>query len=300
MIKSFKIAALVLFVFASMGFVACSDDNDGPDPTPDSVVSKQDPNPASVFPYGIPKSIGIFKLMTNNKGWVTLIKSEDLTVLFDYTGSTEATKSTKSTETSSSSIPKTYDMMMLMDDYNNNAKYYITLNKQGYVEYAYEELEGAFFDEMEITEWYFKYNNAGQLTEFTESTKGYEDNVTILSYNSAGDLTTIIDTLWDSNKEISYTDEKTPTPIPNKSGIILLENCYRISTQYSSLNYMAMAGLLGKSSTHLPIVLISGGGNYTQRNNWTLDASDMPISFYYDYKGRDIGSGMSSDMLIEW
>lgn len=97
MIKSFKIAALALFVFSSVGFVACSDDNDGPDPTPDSVVSKQDPNPASVFPYGIPKSIGIFKLMTNNKGWVTLIKSEDLTVLFDYTGSTGSTEATKST-----------------------------------------------------------------------------------------------------------------------------------------------------------------------------------------------------------
>lgn len=305
MFKCLKIAALAFLAIASVSLVACSDDNnDGPDPTPDPVVKHQDPNPKSVYPLGVPKSIGRDKIITNSNGWVTSITSTYLTMIFDYTGSTFPTETTKSNYSDSYLRPKTYDATMAMEWVDMfDATYYMKLNEQGYVEYAYEEYLSKTGSEVVVSEWWFKYNDAGQVEEIRRINSHKNEYYYTLTYNSDGDVTTIYSPGYQETT-LLYVDVKNPKPIDNKGGIIFVIDCYDIDEDFGSLNYIAMAGLMGKGTAHLPTSTTTYSEYFNKHSwythVWTLDASNIPTSYASWMSYEDKGDFYGGEKPIVW
>lgn len=172
--------------------------------------------------------------------------------------------------------------------------FYIKLNKQGFIEYAYEVDEDEH-DGIQTDEWWFKYNDLGQMIEMKRS-EG-DNEVTIITYDANGDITTVkVRDDVDGQKEtttIKYTDAANATPIVNKSGIMLYDYSLRIDMDDMAPAYFA--GLLGKGTAHLPLSAISTHtsdgttdiSNYTF--TWELNAGNMPVKFIgiQKYDGRE-------------
>lgn len=260
---------------AAMAFAvsSCSDDNDEPNPNPgDETVTV---NPTNVFPQGAPSQVGDYVITKNADGLVSKIVDGDEVTTFNYTPVSSRAAVT---------IPSDYDMTMNVQwgSDPDGVDFYIKLNNQGFIEYAYEvDQDPDHGDTAE--EWWFKYNDDGQLIEM-KRTEG-DNEVTTITYNATGDITTVkVRDDEDGEKEIItilYTDANQSTSIVNKSGIMLYDAVYRIDMDEMAPAYYA--GLLGKGTTNLPLSAkdVHTSSDYSSTTDytfdWTLDNANMPI-----------------------
>ena len=265
--SKFKLYHAVLFAaIGCVGLTACSDDKDEPTPNPDVTTEA---NAKNVFTQGIPTQVGDMTIVANNKGQVTEIKEDgEVIAKFNYDGTN-----------SRATRPTDYDMTMTTED---GDVFYIKLNKDGFIEYAFEEENN---DEPSSDEWWFKYNDNGQMVEM-KRTEG-DNEVTTIKYNADGDIVEVrVKDDVDGEKHVTtvaYTDATHATPIINKSGMMLYDDSFRIDMDEMAPAYFA--GLLGKGTTHLPLSAIekttqidySDTSNYTFQ--WFLNPSDMPVKF---------------------
>lgn len=76
----------------------------------------------------------------------------------------------------------------------------------------------------------------------------------------------------------TYTNGTITSPIVNKSGIMLYDDCFRIDMDEMAPAYFA--GLLGKGTAHLPLktIEVSGDETYEYTFGWTFDSNNMPTS----------------------
>lgn len=282
MFKKFLSVALISSV--SLAFVACSDDDDDP-VVPGSTITE-------VFPEGTPANVGGAKITTNAQGQVTAVVNGTETVSFSYEPITRAT---------------TFDVTMTIKDVNypdETAVYYLKLNKQGYVEYALEV--ETYETESEEQEWWFTYNNAGQLNYMKRTEGGGENGFEICNITYAdGDITKVVNTeertdgnTGDDGSEytISYVSGDVKTAIANKGAIMLFDDCFGIDMDDMANAYYA--GLLGKATKNLPVKRAYSPDDYCTFA-WTLNSNGLPTKM----TELDYGSSWVSDpydITFEW
>lgn len=286
----------------TMSLVACSDDDDSnpnpnPNPNPGTETTVK-VDPKTVFPEGAPSQVGDLLITTNEDGLVSQIVDGDEVTTFNYEGSS-ATKS------SDIKIPTEYDMTMNVKWGNDpdGVDFYITLNEQGYIAYAYEVDEDSDFGDT-AEEWWFKYNDKGQLIEM-KRTEG-DNEITTISYNADGDITSV-KTADDDDPAGKYECTVSyPDKIVNKSGIMLYDDVFDIDMDEMAPAYYA--GLLGKATTHLPQEAVEknlrqGEGeydwSYEYKFTWTLDGSQMPVKLECFEKYSD-GYHLTDEIPLKW
>lgn len=277
--KQLKFLTFALVSALTLGFTSCSDDNDEPNPNPGN--ENVSVNPATVFTAGVPTQVGDAVISKNADGLVTKIVDGDQTTTFDYTPA-------KSRATVN--IPSDYDMTMNVEWGNDEdgADFYIKLNKQGFIEYAYEVEEDKEYGNT-AEEWWFKYDNNGRMVEM-KRTEG-DNEITTITYNAEGDITAVKVSDDDAPNgkmkcTITYTDASHTTAIANKSGMMLYDDSFRIDMDEMAPAYFA--GLLGKGTAHLPlgateIDLREEGYKDIYTFDWTLNSNQMPTKFTASY-----------------
>lgn len=280
---------LFAFLFiATMGIstISCSDDDGNDDNKGGSGPTTEEPaavNPLNVFTNGVPNIVGDLKITTNEQGLVVKIDNDGEITTFDYAASTRA----------GSTID--YDMTMVSDWY----RFYIKLNAQGFIAYAYEEYLDD--EEAEYDEWWFEYNANGQLTKIKRSEGGNE--ITTITYNAEGNITNVAmtdDEGYAQQTTINYTTNNIPTKIENKSGMMLFDDCFRVDMDEMSVAYFA--GLLGKATKHLPLTATetnNEGDVFQYSFQWELDSNQMPVHFIsiYAYDGY---TEVDDDIIFTW
>lgn len=288
----FHYAVAAMLTAMSMTVVSCSDDNNDeptPDPTPDT-PTEVTADPTNVFTQGVPSQVGDYNITLNAQGQVAKIVEDDMTVTFDYTKAGAASRA-------GINIPADYDMTMKVEwgGSPDGVMFYIQLNEQGFVKYAYEVDKNEDYETggwvEEADEWWFTYNAEGQLITMKRS-EG-DNEVTTMTYVN-GDITSVKTTddystgNDDDSFVISYTGEG-QAAIENKGGIMLYDEILGIDMDEMAPAYYA--GILGKATVHLPLSAVETWTNtYVDENgqtvtenytanykySWTLNAAGLP------------------------
>lgn len=255
-----KFMALSIVGAAAMfGFSSCSDD----DPSGDDGNKGGQVSIESVFPAGVPEQVGSNEIVTNDKGQVIEVKSEYSVAEFDYNPVSRATNFDMSV--------KYYDIDEYTGKKELDCTFYLQLNENGFVKYALEVYEDE--DEEDTDEWWFGYNADGQLNYMKRSEN--DNDVVTLEYKD-GDAVKCIEKDGETGEievtEIYYTNVDVTTPIANKGGIMLFDDCFGLDMDEMDVCYYA--GLLGKATKHLPVEQIAD--YYRYRYNWTLNSNGLP------------------------
>lgn len=260
--------------------VSCSDDDEN------ILTNGADVAPAaSVFINGIPTNVNGATIELNTKGQVVKIKSANETVTFEYGSFSRSTD---------------YSVVMKVregSESNYGSDYYLQLNKQGFITYAYQEEYDEGDTEPEGN-WWFEYNKAGQMTMFKHDDDDYVEKYT-LAYSN-GDVTKV--NYIDEDRETSettveYVNDKHTSPVENNGCIMLFEDALGIDMDEMEIAYFA--GLLGKATKNLPMRYTesykSHGSEYTDTYdfNWTFNDRGLPISF-------QIGDDERSSIKFTW
>lgn len=268
--KYLSILAAAAIALPVLCLTACSDDNDGPkDPeTPETpATSGADAvDPAQVFPAGVPAQVGNETITTDAEGRVTKIAGEGQTVTFEY----------NTAAPSKAGIPADYDVKMTVSWFGDDDQqvFFCTLNANGFITYAYEvDLEDGEYDIQSADEWWFTYNADGQMTEM-KRTEGGE--TTSMTYTD-GNITKVVEVDEDGDRDtytIAYTDDTVKTAIENKGGVMLFDDTFNIDMDEMAAAYYA--GLLGKATKSLPVVLTDEEYGDKTTFAWTLNADGLP------------------------
>lgn len=259
MIKTLKFMSVALCATVAFGgFTSCSDDDNGP-ATPGTTIEE-------VFPEGVPAQVGDSKIVKNAEGQVTKIQNDYETVEFEYGIFTRADN---------------YQVKMTVTekDYPEDGfVIYMQLNSDGFVSHALQ-----VYNDGDEDTWDFGYNKDGQLN-YLRRTDNDEDlfEITEMTY-SAGNIVKVKEYETNKNGELdgdegsSYTIEyatSTSALIANKGAIMLFDDLFNIDMDEMGIAYYA--GLLGKATKNLPILLKSDHSDYTYTYNWTIDANGFP------------------------
>lgn len=258
----FKFMSVGIIAATSLTLVSCSDDDDDNN---GNGAGNGMPKPTEVFTAGVPTSFDGAAITKNAAGLVTQIKSDTETVTFNYDKVTYEGKSYDAT------LKYTDDEVGA--DPSDNITVYVNLNSKGFITNALE-----VYGEGEPDTWTFEYNAAGQLSKMVRSEGGNE--VTVLTYTD-GNITKVVTTDDEGGKaesNIKYTDATVKTPIVNKGGIMMFDECFDIDMDELQVAYYA--GMLGKATKNLPVA----NDDYTF--SWTLNSNGLPTqlkSVYSEY-----------------
>lgn len=279
--KQIKFMAFCLAAaMMSCGLTACSDDDDNDD-NGGGNGSAANVKPESVFTAGLPTSIDGAAITTNSQGQVTSITYSETFYKESYKFIYEPVNfkgkkydaTVEFTETYGRADEPTY-------------RFYVRLNKQGFVTYAYQEYVG----EDDSDEWWFTYNKDGQLNSVKRSESAMETTITYTDSNITK-VSTIERDDDDTTPDvvtISYINGANTTPIPNKGGIMLFDATFDVDLdEFEAIYY---AGMLGKPTKNLPLVQtdVTDAGYYLTYD-WTLNSNGLPVSMttsYFDPDGQ--------------
>lgn len=238
-----------------LAFVSCSDDDDDDNDGPGNGGNVED-----VLPTGRPVAVSdISNMVYDLEGRLVSCKwDENSSVKLTYSGK---------------------KVQMEMTDEDGEREYVTgTIGKSGYIE-SFE-----FTEDNEKMTFNFEYNSNGQLAGYNYKNKYGRENLKITYEN--GDITKVVDSgedFEDGDKYvdeyyITYTDSKVTTPIENKSGIMLFDECYGIDLDETLVFYYA--GLLGKSTKHYPVGLKSDEGTEKSESQftWEFNSKGQPTS----------------------
>ena len=270
--KFFYLSSLLFAFLACPLLTSCGDDDDdngGKNGTENGGVV----NPRNVFTAGLPKQVNGFDIHTNSQGLVTSIEGTDpeegryITITFEYLQQTKGDSDT--------------DVIMTInegDEYTTICS--MELNEQGFVSYCYEE-EFSPYDEPSNQSWKFEYTKDGHLNKMTRSEGNNE--VTAITYEN-GDITKVRTASDDDDEEsvtkVFYTNSKIDEMIPNKGCIMLFDETFDIDMD--EMKWAYYAGLLGKATKHLPLLIIDDEGDEVEYR-WKFNKDNMPLSFGSSY-----------------
>lgn len=260
-LKNYIVVASVALLSCT-ALTSCSDDDE--EDLNGGIGNTVDVN--SVFPKGNYKPSGISNITYNSDGLVSSITDDwGGVVTFQYFNVT-------------SRAEEAYVLMTIDGEYECK----MTLNNAGYVKYCVER--ELYDDEADIDYWWFEYNADGQLKYMKRSEGGNE--VTNITYKN-GDITDVRMVYEDENDDvgtdvsISYTNSKVSSPIQNLGGVMLWDHCFYIDMD--EMKYAYYAGLLGKSTKHLPVLLTDHDyDNETESFDWILNSDGLPIEMIWN------------------
>lgn len=256
----------------SLSLASCSDDDDDPK----SPENNGEPTTENVFTQGLPAKVDGATFTTNAKGQLTKIVDGNNVVTFDYGHFTPS---------------RAHNFTVLMKERDTNypdegSDIYMEINRQGFVSYAYQVyLDG----EDEADEWWFEYNNDGQLTRLKRSEGGDDFKI---SYTN-GDITKVTQDEEDGDHReytITYTNAENKNVVANKGCLMLFDSFFQVDMDEMGLAYFA--GMLGKATKNLPMGYTESGkegGNpysYSETYHWVFNATSLPTKFWsgdYDY-----------------
>lgn len=283
--KEFKLMAFCLAgVLMGCGLSSCSsddDDIDGNGATGNGTVANV--KPETVFTAGLPSKVNIAEIKTNAQGLVTQIESETAIVTFSYEG----------VDFNGKKYDATMEMKGISPEIDEDYKFYLQLNDQGFITYALEEeiSDG----EKEYDEWTMRYNSDGQLN-FLKRSEGNEE--TTITYTN-GDITKVTTVELDEadygadENVISYGAD----PIANKGCIMLFDEVFGIDMDELEAAYYA--GMLGKATKHLPVESKDPNGSASKMMygyKWTLNSNDLPVKLDVSLLRQD-GSPFIEDYI---
>ncbi len=259
-----NIYSSVVIFMVCLGIISCSDKNDTD--SSDYVNTENiKQNLSQVFPDGVPIQIGDDKIELNSVGLVSKIYGKEDIVTFDYSDIEARSKNQAVT--------------MKISGYGDDDSYivcHLSLNESGFVSYCFEE---EYYDgECETQEWWFKYS----MQQMSLMKRSEEQEETIITYNN-GDITKVKMTSDDPNNTYITNIYYGNTPISNKCGIMLFDECFNIDLD--EMKYAYYAGLLGKATKHLPIKYSDEYG-YVCSLNWVFDGNGRPVSLneHFNFK----------------
>lgn len=233
----------------SVGFVACSDD-DEPDDATVGIV-----NPSNVFTGDRPKSVSGVSIAYNAEGLAAEMITGSKRITFEYHNVTRAVNK------------QHYVKMTVVDEeYDGKFIFDMELNEKGFVKYC-EQTE----PDGDIETWDFGYTAEGNLNYMKRSEGGNE--VTNMVYENGNIIKTSMASEEDSDVKheytISYTSDSVETPIENKGCLMLFDTTFGVDMD--EMKYAYYAGLLGKATKHLPVK------NNEDEFVWTLNNDGYPI-----------------------
>lgn len=273
--KQIKFMAFCLAAaMMSCSLTACSNDDDDDDNGGNGAAATV--KPESVFTAGMPSKINNVSITTGANGLVTnLTYSEDgysETYKFSYEPVTYKGKNFDASIECTSNESRAEESMW---------RFYVNLNDKGFVTYAYQEYVG----ESDFDEWWFGYNNDGQLNYMKRSEGDNEE--TTITYTD-GNITKVSTVELDNPQDtpyvvsIEYTSDTHTSPIPNKGCIMLFDETFEIDMDEFAIVYYA--GMLGKPTKNLPLYLREvSDEDYYQTYDWTLNADGLPVSMRPTY-----------------
>jgi hypothetical protein len=259
---------LFLLTFLLTGLLSCSDDNN------DTSPSNNNYGPKNVFTGELPKSVGNATLKYNSDGLLEEIsdnKYEKIT--FEYPPKTKSTNIV---------------IMKVIDLENEKYSYIFNLEigDNGFIKNAIE----TYFDNSTDT-WEFKYNSDGQLNYMKRSEGG--DEVTTIAYTNGNITSSKTQEAEEDGYSATIIYTSNNKAIENKGCIMLFDETLGIDMD--EMNYAYYAGLLGRSTKHLPLEneRASVGETNTYRHifNWALNKEGYPTKFTDDDGDRDIEFG---------
>lgn len=260
----FKLASFGCLVM-SLGFVACSDDNDGPDGPGNTPAT---PSVDNVFTEATPSVIDGYQFTTNDKGQVTNIKDQWDDITIEYGTFTRATEfQAKATFKYEGEVESVI---------------YLQFNNQGFITYALQVYDEGDEDDT----WKFEYNADGRMTAMQRS-EG--DDKYTMTY-ADGDITKVtwIDEDGDSSTiTFSYTNDTQKTPVANKANVMLFDEAFHIDMDEMGVLYYA--GLLGKGTKNLPMKSEKkweegdSTGESTYTFFWEFNSNNLPTKFWSQY-----------------
>ncbi len=261
--KYLKFASLTLITSVGFGLGSCSDDDE-----PNG--STTEPSIENVFAEGLPASISGATFTTNAKGQVTKIAQGSTSITFEYGKFTP-------------SRGNNFTVLMKERDTNypdEGSDIYMQLNNQGFVEYAYQVYLDDEDDEAE--EYWFEYNNDGQLTHFRRSEN--EDDYRVTYAN--GDITKVVHTDEDGDRdeyEFRYTNDENPNVVANKACLMMYEDFFQLNDM-DDMDVVYFTGMLGKATKNLPMGYTEKDGDdtYTVNYHWEFNADKLPVKFRSD------------------
>lgn len=254
-----QIINYLLAVFSLCGFISCGND-DGPADPESAIVENIMQNLSDVYPEGLPKQIGDYKIELDANGLVSKIVSDNRCVTFDYSNAGARSGN--------------YAVRMRIDgcgDIGDEGYMVLNLrvNNEGLVTYCFEE---EYYDGKCTTqEWWFKYSYKHLV--WLKRSEG-NNEVTTISYNR-NDITNV--KMTSDNPENTYESYISygNSSIANKYGIMLFDLCFDIDMD--EMKYAGYAGFLGKATSHLPMKITSDDG-IDAMLEWHFDGNGCPIS----------------------
>lgn len=263
----FKFFALGLFSLIGLSLASCSDDDD-----PKGPENVGEPTTENVFTEGLPSNVDGATFTTNEKGQLTKIVDGTSNITFEY-----------GTFTPSRAHNFTVLMRERDSEYpNDGSDIYMEINKQGFVSYAYQVyLDDE--DEDDADEWWFEYNNDGQLTRLKRSEGGDDFKITYTN----GDITKVTQDEEDGDHReyiINYTNTEYKNLVVNKGCVMLFDDFFQVDMDEMGIAYFA--GLLGKATKNLPMGYTEnskeGGSSYTYEEayHWNFNANNFPTKFW--------------------
>lgn len=282
--KILKLLPVVFFACSTI-LVSCgSDDKDEPGST------KVPPSINNVFSNGLPTTVvdnwgeDINKFTVNNKGQLTKIDCEASVIDFEY-GPFESADDYD--------VKMTITRKRLFEPYDTYvySVFYLRLNNQGFISHAREDVGNILGDGVSRGSKYdITYDSEGHLVSYVKNHNYNKDYDVRISENityTNGDITKVESKIEDNdgtsifNWYFFYTDDDVKTPYPNKGNVMLFENCYH-SFVFDEFKFAYYAGLLGKSTKNLPILLSLTEEKLSYKSEifaWKFNENGFPTRF---------------------
>lgn len=270
--NNYKYLAVGLVSVIGLSLASCSDDDD-----PKGPENVDGPTIENVFTEGLPSNVDGATFTTNEKGQLAKIVDGSSIITFEY-GSFNPSRATFNV------------MMRERDSYDTEDGFdiYMELNKQGFVTYAYQVY---LDDEDDADEWWFEYNNDGQLTRLKRTEGGDDFKITYKN----GDIASVTQDEKDGDHReytFTYTNAEYKNPVANKRNIMIFEDFFQIQIDEMGVAYFA--GLLGKSTKNLPMGYTEkgkeGSSSYTYEEtyHWVFNADNLPTKFWEGDSDHDL------------
>lgn len=246
-----------------LSLASCSDDDD-----PKVPGNVGEPTTENVFTEGLPSNVGGATFTTNEKGQLTKIVDGTNSITFAY-------------GTFTPSKARNFTVLMRERDSEyptDGSDIYMEINKQGFVSYAYQ-----VFLDGDTDEWWFEYNNDGQLTRLKRTESGDDFKITYAN----GDIASVALDEEDGDHRvytINYTNAEYKNIVANKGCIMLFDSFFQIDMDEMATAYFA--GLLGKATKNLPMGYTEKGKegdtpySYEETYHWIFNANNLPTKFW--------------------
>lgn len=171
---------------------------------------------------------------------------------------------------------ETYHILMTYSDDEETIKSYLRLGSNNFVEYCYECTEEFGYGTF-VTIWNFEYNSDGQVCKVSRCSDDDYTTESVATYTD-GDIIDIktISTYDSSTSTVSYTSSSVTFPIDN------VDNIWGVGFDFDDFGLAYYAGLLGKSSKHLPVKLMEVDYEGSENYSWKFDGSKTYLTITDD------------------